>query len=157
MAKHITVGGMIRSMQVRPDNVKPGKSTSAFVARNYNVNTKLVGDSVKPYRPTTTFINRTEQYEDIKEDKDEFTIGRHEESVPALDKKEKAAKKRTPSREGSQEAYDSAPEEQGAEGGDNSKEEAEESGNDSDSLKNNKTKNNGAASAVRNTFSATEH
>ncbi len=71
------------------ENVKPGRSTSAFVAKNYNVNTKLVGDSVKPYRPTTTFINRHEQYEDAKEDKDEFTIGRHDESVPTLDKKKK--------------------------------------------------------------------
>ncbi len=73
------------------------------------------------------------QYEDVKEDKDEFTVGRYEESVPTLDKKKKAAaRKGTPSREGSQEAYDSAPEEQGTERGDNSKEEAEESGNDSE-------------------------
>ncbi len=59
-------------------------------------------------------------------------IGRNEESVPTVDKKKKTAKQRTPSREGSQEAYDSAPEEQGAEGRDSSKEEAEESGNDSE-------------------------
>jgi len=58
------------------DNVKPGKSTSAFVAKNYNVNTKAVGDSVKPYRPTTTLINRHEHYKDSREEKDEFAIGK---------------------------------------------------------------------------------
>jgi len=115
------------------DNVKPGKSTSAFVAKNYNVNTKAVGDSVKPYRPTTTLINRHEHYEDSREEKDEFTVGKYDvESVPKLEKK-KGLNGGTPSREGSQVGYESAAEETGTEGEDTSKEEPEESGTETGS------------------------
>jgi len=110
------------------DTQKPGKSTSAFVAKNYNVNTKIVGDSVTPYRPTTTLTNRHDLYADSKEGKDKFTVGKYDvENVPKPRRKKKRSKQGAQvSREGSQEGYEST-EETGTEDGESSKEEPVES------------------------------
>jgi len=56
------------------DSAAPGRSTSAFVMQNYNVNMKQITDPVTLYRPTSAYVDRREQYTEEGVDRQEDAI-----------------------------------------------------------------------------------
>jgi hypothetical protein len=53
---------------------KPTEGASAYNIKNYNVCTKSVSKPVSNYRPTTTYVDRTEQYSDFSSDNTAYNL-----------------------------------------------------------------------------------